>query len=309
MVYRRIHREQRPIHQHRVTSAHSSRTAPLHRAERNSRTGSSSMPSTIRGADSPHTTMRLRNGTSSASRRSPTRSRRATAPTAFTSIATLSPTTKSTSEPSAVRQKVSGRASRVYPSRALSSQKTSCSRARPNRGRPGHGSPSLLPCPESRNYSAGNSYLSAIELRDKAEKYSLLDTDQLFKYTFFVHATDATATGDRFMKQGEVQQMLTATNRWWRNPRDWQRDDPDLREADGAPFRYSAGVLDGLGSRRPVRAARPAARRQVGRAQARHRVAGCIRDRAPQHRTRSGRRLARGGSRAAGERRGSSDAA
>ncbi|MDE0449748.1 MAG: AAA family ATPase [Spirochaetaceae bacterium] len=48
------------------------------------------------------------------------------------------------------------------------------------------------------------------------------------------------------MKQGEVQQMLTATNRWWRNPRDWQRDDPDLREADGAPFRYSAGVLDDL---------------------------------------------------------------
>ena len=48
------------------------------------------------------------------------------------------------------------------------------------------------------------------------------------------------------MKQGEVQQMLTATNRWWRNPRDWPRDDPDLREADGAPFRYAAGVLDDL---------------------------------------------------------------
>ena len=48
------------------------------------------------------------------------------------------------------------------------------------------------------------------------------------------------------MKQGEVQHMLTATNRWWRNPRDWPRDDPDLREADGAPFRYAAGVLDDL---------------------------------------------------------------
>ena len=48
------------------------------------------------------------------------------------------------------------------------------------------------------------------------------------------------------MKYGEVQQMLTAANRWWRNPRDWQRDDPDLREADGAPFRYAAGVLDDL---------------------------------------------------------------
>ena len=124
------------------------------------------MPSTIRGADSPHTTMRLRNGTSSASRRSPTRSRRATAPAAFTSIATLSPTTKSTSEPSAVRQKVSGRASRVYPSRALSSQKTRCSRARPNEERSARSCPSsLLPCAEYRNYSAGNCYLSAIELR------------------------------------------------------------------------------------------------------------------------------------------------
>ena len=48
------------------------------------------------------------------------------------------------------------------------------------------------------------------------------------------------------MKQGEVQHMLTATNRWWRSPRDWPRDDPDLREADGAPFRYAAGVLDDL---------------------------------------------------------------
>ena len=48
------------------------------------------------------------------------------------------------------------------------------------------------------------------------------------------------------MKQGEVQHMLTATNRWRRNPRDWPRDDPDLREADGAPFRYAAGVLADL---------------------------------------------------------------
>ena len=48
------------------------------------------------------------------------------------------------------------------------------------------------------------------------------------------------------MKQGEVQRMLVATNRWWRNPRSWAMDDPDLREADEAPFRYSAGVLDDL---------------------------------------------------------------
>ena len=40
--------------------------------------------------------------------------------------------------------------------------------------------------------------------------------------------------------------MLAATNRWWRDPHGWRRDDPDLREADGAPFRYTAGVLDGL---------------------------------------------------------------
>ena len=48
------------------------------------------------------------------------------------------------------------------------------------------------------------------------------------------------------MKQGDVQRMLVATNRWWRNPRGWSRDDPDLREADDAPFRYPAGVLDDL---------------------------------------------------------------
>ena len=48
------------------------------------------------------------------------------------------------------------------------------------------------------------------------------------------------------MKQGDVQRMLVATNRWWRDPRGWSRDDPDLRDADDAPFRYSAGVLDDL---------------------------------------------------------------
>ena len=48
------------------------------------------------------------------------------------------------------------------------------------------------------------------------------------------------------MKQGDVQRMLVATNRWWRDPRGWSRDDPDLRDADDAPFHYSAGVLDDL---------------------------------------------------------------
>ena len=48
------------------------------------------------------------------------------------------------------------------------------------------------------------------------------------------------------MKQGEVQHLLAATNRWWRNPRGWAADDPDLREAEEAPFSYSPAVLEGL---------------------------------------------------------------
>ena len=48
------------------------------------------------------------------------------------------------------------------------------------------------------------------------------------------------------MKQGEIQQMLTATNRWWRDVTGWTRVDPDLREASAAPFAYTAGVLDDL---------------------------------------------------------------
>ena len=48
------------------------------------------------------------------------------------------------------------------------------------------------------------------------------------------------------MKHGEIQQLLTATNRWWRDPAGWVRDDPDLREANDAPFSYVAGVLDNL---------------------------------------------------------------
>ena len=48
------------------------------------------------------------------------------------------------------------------------------------------------------------------------------------------------------MKQGEIQQMLATTNRWWRDPHGWTRADPDLREASVAPFMYSAGALDDL---------------------------------------------------------------
>jgi hypothetical protein len=48
------------------------------------------------------------------------------------------------------------------------------------------------------------------------------------------------------MKQGEIQTQLAATNRWWRNPRGWAADDPDLREAVDAPFVYEPAVLDSL---------------------------------------------------------------
>ena len=48
------------------------------------------------------------------------------------------------------------------------------------------------------------------------------------------------------MKRGEAQQSLIATNRWWRDPEGWVARDPDLRDADDAPFRYTAGVLSRL---------------------------------------------------------------
>ena len=44
------------------------------------------------------------------------------------------------------------------------------------------------------------------------------------------------------MKQGEIQQMLAATNRWGRDPAGWTRKDPDLREASAAPFTYCTDV-------------------------------------------------------------------
>lgn len=48
------------------------------------------------------------------------------------------------------------------------------------------------------------------------------------------------------MKRGEAQQILAATNRWWRDPAGWSPDDPDLREATRAPFDYHADVLSDL---------------------------------------------------------------
>ena len=48
------------------------------------------------------------------------------------------------------------------------------------------------------------------------------------------------------MKRGEAQQTLIATNRWWRDPEGWAARDPDLRDADDAPFHYTAGALSDL---------------------------------------------------------------
>ncbi|HEX9766976.1 MAG TPA: AAA family ATPase [Nitriliruptorales bacterium] len=48
------------------------------------------------------------------------------------------------------------------------------------------------------------------------------------------------------MKQGEIQYLLTSTNRWWRNPRGWTADDPDVLEAAEAPFDYRPKVLGAL---------------------------------------------------------------
>lgn len=48
------------------------------------------------------------------------------------------------------------------------------------------------------------------------------------------------------MRAGELQAELTATNGWWRQPRDWTSQDPDLQAAAAAPFTHSAGVLEDL---------------------------------------------------------------
>lgn len=48
------------------------------------------------------------------------------------------------------------------------------------------------------------------------------------------------------MKPGEIHRSLATTNRWWSHPAEWTGDDPDLRNADRAPFHYRAGVLSGL---------------------------------------------------------------
>lgn len=48
------------------------------------------------------------------------------------------------------------------------------------------------------------------------------------------------------MKPGELDIALRATNLWWRTPHGWELDDPDLRRAADAPYRYEAGTLAGI---------------------------------------------------------------
>ncbi len=47
------------------------------------------------------------------------------------------------------------------------------------------------------------------------------------------------------MKAGDIQLHLATTNRWWRGT-GWERDDPRLRAAAAAPFRYRSGALRDL---------------------------------------------------------------
>lgn len=44
----------------------------------------------------------------------------------------------------------------------------------------------------------------------------------------------------------DIRLILSTTNRWWVNPRNWTEDDPDLREVAKAPFQYSSEALSGL---------------------------------------------------------------
>ena len=48
------------------------------------------------------------------------------------------------------------------------------------------------------------------------------------------------------MKHGEIQDQLSRTNLWWRDPRGWTRGDADLRRAEQAPYHYAPGTLADL---------------------------------------------------------------
>ena len=48
------------------------------------------------------------------------------------------------------------------------------------------------------------------------------------------------------MRDAEIAERLRDRNPWWRDPRGWQDEDQNLREAAEAPFEYRPGVLDDL---------------------------------------------------------------
>lgn len=47
------------------------------------------------------------------------------------------------------------------------------------------------------------------------------------------------------MNDGQLRRLLTDRSAWWRDP-EWERDDPDLREAAESPFLYEPDPLAGL---------------------------------------------------------------
>jgi len=46
------------------------------------------------------------------------------------------------------------------------------------------------------------------------------------------------------MNEGQITRILTETNTWWRQPRDWELDDRDLRRLARAPFGYEPKPLE-----------------------------------------------------------------
>lgn len=49
------------------------------------------------------------------------------------------------------------------------------------------------------------------------------------------------------MNDAELTRALTAGNRWWRGPGEWEREDPDLRRLREAPLDYAPSPLAGIG--------------------------------------------------------------
>jgi predicted AAA+ superfamily ATPase len=49
------------------------------------------------------------------------------------------------------------------------------------------------------------------------------------------------------MNDAEIGRLLTAGNRWWRNPKGWTAEDPDLRRLRDTPLTYAPTPLTGIG--------------------------------------------------------------